>query len=165
VIEKGRSLERGVTNSLQTGEIADVMERFGEAPFQIQVYRDLAVARYKLYDATGMWLQSRSVVAQTTFDQVVSVAREYLAETLLPSYFNRLRENPHAQPPRLNLKQANYVTRNFSLLPRQEQVEASAEFYRASLRTEDWIYSLKDGRIFAAENETGGYTLMLAEDY
>ena len=59
-MSKGRSLERGMTNRLTGTEIADVMERFSDAAFQIQVYRDLAVARNKLYDATGMWLNSKS---------------------------------------------------------------------------------------------------------
>lgn len=51
------------------------------------------------------------------------------------------------------------------LLPNDEQAKAVAEFCRSSLRKEDWFYSLMGTKVFAAENETGGYTLMLAEDY
>lgn len=165
VMTKGRSLERGATNNLLGPEIADVMERFEEAAFQVQVHSDLAVARYKLYDAAGMWLQSRAYLDEGTYRSVQVAARDYLAERIVPGYFARLRSDPFTQAPGLNLKSPNCVTRAFAQLPQRERVEAVAEFFRLSLRKADWIYSLQHGRFLAQENETGGYTLMLTEEY
>ena len=161
----GRTIERGLTNRLYGGEIADIMERFDQALFQIQVWRDLAVARYKLYDAVGMWLQSQTYVTPATYEEIKLAARDYLNQTLVPAYFQRLHNDPFGKALPLNIKQANYVTRGFSQLPEELQLKAVAEFSRASLKKEDWFYSLLDKKVFAAENETGGYTLMLAEEY
>lgn len=164
-MDKGRSLERGATNWLTGPEVASVMERFEESLFQIQVWRDLAVARYKLYDAVGMWLQSTRSLTPSTYEQVQSAANGYIEETLVPEYFSRLKSESSLSTPLLNLKVANYATRGYSQLPEDQQLKGMAEFYRASLRNRDWFYSLIGGDVFAAENETGGYTLMLAEEY
>jgi hypothetical protein len=165
VIAKGRELERGSTNGLLGPEIADIMDRFSDAGFQIQVYRDLVVARYKLYDATGIWLQSRPYVSDAIYGEIESAGQAYLDESLAPAYFRRLRQEPYAPAPRLKPKRANFVTRNFLTLPPNEQLLALTEFLRVSLRNDDWFYALRDGSVFAVENETGSYTLMLAEDY
>lgn len=113
-------LERGLTNGLYGGEIADIMERFSDGPFQIQVWRDLAPTRYKLYDATGIWLQSKPYLTTPAYQQVESVAHDYLDESLVPAYFQRLRSIPTSRPPPLKVRQANYVTRAFAALPQQD---------------------------------------------
>lgn len=162
---KGRSLEKGLTNQLYGTEIADIMERFGDAPFQIQVWKDLAATKYKLYDAVGMWLQSKSCLTGKGYEQVLSSASAYIDETIAPDYFRRIRTGV-ADKVSFPLHRVNYATKNFTTtLSEDKQIEALAEFHRASLRKKDWFYSLAGGDIFAAENETGGYTIMLAEDY
>lgn len=165
MMTNGRMLERDLTNRLYGAEIADIMERFEEAPFQVQVWRDLAVARYKLYDATGIWLRSRRHVQASTYSQVEQFAQDYLDQKVVPAYFQRLKADPHAKAPELRVKAANYATRGFVALPEEVRVMAVAEFCRASLRKEDWFYALQEGKFFVAENETGGYTLMLADEY
>ena len=161
----GRTLEQGLTNRLYANEIADLMERFEDAGFQIQVWRDLAVARYKLYDALGMWWQSRGVLPAATYSSVRSAADAYLDQTLAAAYFRRMAQEPYGQAPPLSVRHANYATRGFVAMSSEAQLRCVAEFCRESLRSDDWFYSLMGGRVFAAENETGGYTLMLAGEY
>lgn len=113
-----------------------------------------------------MWLQSRAAVGPETNDQVESCGRTYLDESLVPEYFRRLRERPHDPAPALNLRRRlGYATPAFHALPEDEQVRCTAEFHRASLRKQDWIYFLDDKKVIAALNEVGSYTVMLAEDY
>lgn len=91
VMEKGRKTEKGVTHQLTPDEVNKVMRKFNGSPFQVQVERDLRVARYKLYDAVGMWLQSERYVDERTYRAIEGIARSYLDESLVPGYLGRLR--------------------------------------------------------------------------
>jgi hypothetical protein len=57
------------------------------------------------------------------------------------------------------------VTIGFTSLPAPLQEAAEDELRRKRQEYEDWFYSLCGGKVFAAQNETGGYTLMLPEEY
>ena len=92
VIEKGRKFERGVTHQLTSVEVGEIMQKFNGSQFQEQVARDLRGARYKLYDAVGMWLQSERYVDQKTYGTIEGIARSYLDESLVPGYFSRLQK-------------------------------------------------------------------------
>ena len=50
-------------------------------------------------------------------------------------------------------------------LEQREQDIAIREFGELSKEKDDWLYSLRDGRVFAQENEEGSYTMMLPEEY
>ena len=91
VMEKGRKLENGVSNQLTAAEVGNIMRQFNGSPFQEQVARDLRGARYKLYDAVGMWLQSQRYVDEATYRTIEGIARSYLDESLVPGYFGRIR--------------------------------------------------------------------------
>lgn len=90
VMEKGRKIEKGVTHQLTAAEVGNIMCQFNGSPFQEQVARDLRGARYKLYDAVGMWLQSERYVDERTYKAIEGIARSYLDESLVPGYFTRL---------------------------------------------------------------------------
>jgi hypothetical protein len=62
-------------------------------------------------------------------------------------------------------KKIGYLTKGFLTLPAEEQVLAIRELKTLVFLKEDWLYSLRDGKVFAQENEEGSYTLMLAEEY
>ncbi|MFH1443587.1 MAG: hypothetical protein ABIG96_06140 [Candidatus Micrarchaeota archaeon] len=62
-------------------------------------------------------------------------------------------------------KKVNALTRGFLSLSEFEQKSALVEFWAKSRQKEDWFYSLLKGKVFAADNGEGGYTLMLAEEY
>lgn len=153
----------GLTNWLYGSEMADLMERLEDSAFEIQLWRGLVVATHKLYDALGMWLQSRAFLSAATRLSLRSAANSYLDQTLTTAYFRRLEQEPHGEAPRLMVRQANYATRGFVAMPPETQLRCVAELCRESLRKDDWFYSLMGGRVFAAENETGGCKLMLAE--
>lgn len=89
-MEKGRKLENGATHQLTTAEVNEIMRQFSGSPFQEQVARDLRGARYKLYDAVGMWLQSEKYVDARTYESIRGIAKSYLDESLVPGYFSRL---------------------------------------------------------------------------
>ena len=89
-MEKGRKLEKGMTHQLDLEEVNQITRKF-KGPFQEQVSRDLRGARYKLYDAVGMWLQSERYVDDRTYRTIEGIARSYLDETLVPEYFARLK--------------------------------------------------------------------------
>ncbi len=91
-MEKGREIEKGVTHQLTAEESNGFMCRFNGSPFQEQVARDLARSRYKLYDAVGMWLQSKRYVDERTYRTIEGIARSYLNESLVPEYFARLKK-------------------------------------------------------------------------
>ena len=90
-MEKGRKIEKGVTHQLTAAEVENIMRQFNGSPFQEQVARDLRGARYKLYDAGGMWLQSEKYVDARTYRAIEGFAKSYLDESLVPGYFGRLR--------------------------------------------------------------------------
>lgn len=91
VMEKGKKIEKGVTHQLTSVEVGEIMRKFEGSPFQEQVTRDLRGARYKLYDAVGMWLQSERYVDEPTYRSIEAIARSYLNESLVPGYFTRLK--------------------------------------------------------------------------
>jgi hypothetical protein len=62
-------------------------------------------------------------------------------------------------------RRISYVTRGFMELPEAEQLSAIREFEALSKERDDWLYSLRDGRVYTQENEEGSYTLMLSEEY
>jgi hypothetical protein len=64
-----------------------------------------------------------------------------------------------------SMKKIGYATRGFIELPPDEQALAILEFDLVSSNKDDWLYSLRDGRVFAQENEQGTYTLMVVEEY
>ena len=63
------------------------------------------------------------------------------------------------------MKKIGYLTRGFMDLEQREQDLAIREFGELSKEKDDWLYSLRDGRVFAQENEEGSYTMMLPEEY
>ena len=56
-------------------------------------------------------------------------------------------------------------TRGYFSLPLEIQERAVEEFRRRRSEVEDWFYSLADGRVYAQENGTGGFTFLLPEEY
>jgi hypothetical protein len=58
-----------------------------------------------------------------------------------------------------------YATRGFAELPLFEQVLSLKEFADAVMEKDDWLYSLRDGKVYAQINEEGTYTIMLSEEY
>ena len=63
------------------------------------------------------------------------------------------------------MKKIGYLTRGFMGLEQREQDLAIREFEELSKEKDDWLYWLRDGRVFAQENEEGSYTMMLPEEY
>jgi hypothetical protein len=57
------------------------------------------------------------------------------------------------------------ASKGFAELPLFEKVLAITEFADASIEKDDWIYTLRGGKIYAQQNEEGSYTMMLAEEY
>ena len=90
-MSKGRKLEKGLTHQLTSAEVNKIMRKFNGSPFQEQVVRDLRGARYKLYDAVGMWLGSRQYVDEETYRAIEGIAKSYLDESLVPGYFGRIK--------------------------------------------------------------------------
>ena len=91
VMSKGRKLEKGLTHQLTSAEVDKIMRKFNGNSFQEQVVRDLRGARYKLYDAVGMWLGSRQYVDEKTYRTIERIAKSYLDDSLVPGYFSRIR--------------------------------------------------------------------------
>ena len=58
-----------------------------------------------------------------------------------------------------------YATRGFLALPLEDQIKAINEFEEASVKRDDWHYTLLDKKVFAQLNEEDTYTIMLAEEY
>lgn len=92
-MSKGRKLEKGLTHRLTTPEVDKIVRLFDGSDFQVQVQRDLRGARYKLYDAVGMWLGSRQYVDEKTYRTIEGIAKSYLDESLVPGYFGRFGHN------------------------------------------------------------------------
>ncbi len=63
------------------------------------------------------------------------------------------------------MKKIGYLTRGFMGLEQREQDLAIREFGELSKEKDDWLYSLREGRVFAQENDEGSYTMMLPEEY
>lgn len=89
-MSKGRKLEKGLTHQLTSAEVDRIQRKFIGSPFQEQVARDLRGARYKLYDAIGMWLGSRHYADEQTYQIIEGIAKSYLDESLVPGYFSRI---------------------------------------------------------------------------
>lgn len=89
-MSKGRKIERGLTHKLTPQEVSGIIRRFDGSDFQVQVQRDLLGAKYKLYDAVGMWLGSRQYVDERTYGTIDDIAESYLDGSLVPEYFGRL---------------------------------------------------------------------------
>ena len=92
-MSKGRKLEKGLTHKLTSAEVDKIQRKFADSPFQEQVARDLRGARYKLYDAIGMWLGSRQYVDEKTYRTIEGIAKSYLDESLVPGYFSRINQD------------------------------------------------------------------------
>jgi hypothetical protein len=58
-----------------------------------------------------------------------------------------------------------YATKGFAELPLFEQVLSLKEFADAVMEKDDWLYSLREGKVYAQMNKEGTYTIMLAGEY
>lgn len=97
-MSKGRKLEKGLTHKLTYAEVDQIQRKFDGSPFQEQVVRDLRGARYKLYDAVGMWLGSQQYVDEKTYRTIEGIAKSYLDESLVPGYFSRIKNRAASIP-------------------------------------------------------------------
>ena len=59
-----------------------------------------------------MWLNSVRYRAPYTYEQVRLFARDYLEEKNVPEYFQRLRQEPGARAPPLNIAHAIYFAQD-----------------------------------------------------
>jgi hypothetical protein len=89
---KGKQAEKGLTNKLSPQEAYSIIRRFDDSDFQVQVERDLRGARYKLYDALGMWLNFQLYIDEKTYETIEKTARDYINGRLVPGYFSRLQK-------------------------------------------------------------------------
>jgi hypothetical protein len=98
LIENGRTKEKGLTNRLSDADIVtirDTLDYFGVRATG-QVVFDLHTAKYKVYDALGMWLQSglRDAGAEAPEDDrnvLVALANVYIHTAYVTQFVDYLR--------------------------------------------------------------------------
>jgi len=97
LIENGRSKEKGVTNNLADIDVIttkETLEFFGIEAAGLIIF-DLHVAKYKVYDALGMWLQGRlSKNDQSVSDNdniFVALANVYIHTKYVSQFVDYLR--------------------------------------------------------------------------